>query len=227
MEKPESFDIVGNLLCNYGLTGEDLAHEIFSYLDFSSIQDSRLVSKPWNLFLSNDRKLWLEMLRQTKPYIVFLSNQLSGESPNFADEMKNNWEEFFKCIEIRAKNDRFFCQKMIWIFKKIQLVHCAVQDVVHDCSDYKVFQKKFIGRKQAEEIQSEIDRSYSRRFDQSFLPCLQRKIGFLKLLQDDLKSQTPPNTPLYYYELRGEIQHCQIMLLRGIEKEFSTFLKSD
>ena len=78
MEESESFDIVGNLLCNYGMTGEDLAHEIFSYLDFSSIQDSRLVSKPWNLFLSNDRKLWWEILRQTQPYIQFLTNQLSS-----------------------------------------------------------------------------------------------------------------------------------------------------
>ena len=78
MEESESFDIVGNLLCNYGMTGEDLAHEIFSYLDFSSIQDSRLVSNPWNLFLSNDRKLWMEILIQTQPYIQFLTDQLSS-----------------------------------------------------------------------------------------------------------------------------------------------------
>ena len=78
MEESASFDIVGNLLCIYGMTGEDLAHEIFSYLDFSSIQGSRLVSKPWNLFLSNDRKLWMEILRQTQPYIQFLTNQLSS-----------------------------------------------------------------------------------------------------------------------------------------------------
>jgi hypothetical protein len=78
MEETESFDIVGNLLCNYEMTGEDLAHEIFSYLDFSSIQDSRLVSKPWNHFLSNDRKLWMEILRRTQPYIQFLTYQLSS-----------------------------------------------------------------------------------------------------------------------------------------------------
>ena len=130
MEAPESFDIVGNLLCNYGMTGEILAYEIFSYLDFSSIQDSRLVSKPWNLFLSNDRKLWLEILRKTQPYIEFLSNQLSSGSTNFADEMKKNWNEFFECIEIRAKNETFSCQKLIQVFKKIQLVHFALQGKV-------------------------------------------------------------------------------------------------
>ena len=90
MEESESFDIVGNLLCNYGMTGEDITHEIFSYLDFSSIQDSRLVSKSWNLFLSNDRKLWMEILRQTQPYIEFLTNQLSSvkRSPHPLDGQK-------------------------------------------------------------------------------------------------------------------------------------------
>ena len=81
MVESESFDIVGNLLSNYGMTGEDIAHEIFSHLDFSSIQDSRLVTKPWNLFVSNNRKLWMEMLRQTQPYIQFLTNQLSSVKP--------------------------------------------------------------------------------------------------------------------------------------------------
>ena len=81
MEESEGFDIVGNLLCNYGMTGEVLAHEIFCYLDFSSLQDSRLVSKTWNLFLSNDRKLWMEILRQTQPYFQFLTNRLSSVKP--------------------------------------------------------------------------------------------------------------------------------------------------
>ena len=31
-------DIVGDLLCNYGMTGENLVREIFSYMDVSSIQ---------------------------------------------------------------------------------------------------------------------------------------------------------------------------------------------
>ena len=232
MEESEGFDIVGNLLCNYGMTGEVLAHEIFCYLDFSSIQDSRLVSLPWNLFLSNNRKLWMEILRQTQPYIQFLNNQLSSVKrsshpldrsvsyQNYGNEMKKNWKEFFECIEIRAKNDTFSCQKMIEVFKKIQLVHSAVQDVVHDCPDYKVFQKEFIGRKQAEEIQSEIDRARLRRFDQSFLPCLQRKIRFLKQLQEENS-----RSPLFS---QGESpQYYQRMLLRWIQEEFSTFLKSE
>ena len=35
---PENLDIVGNLLSNYGMTGENLVRDIFSYVDVSSIQ---------------------------------------------------------------------------------------------------------------------------------------------------------------------------------------------
>ena len=40
LEVPENFDIVGNLLCNYGLTGKNLVHDIFSYMeqDVSSLE---------------------------------------------------------------------------------------------------------------------------------------------------------------------------------------------
>ena len=195
IEEPESFDIVGNFLYDYGLTGENLAHEIFSYLDFSSIQDTRLVCKSWNRFLSKDRKLWLEILRQTQPFFEFLSKQLlsNGDTENSAsNETKNNWiKEFFDSIEICSKSDNFSSQKMIQLFKKIQVVHAIVQGVIRDCPDYKVFQKEFIGRKLAEEIQSEIDRAFFERFryPKTFLPWLQGKIRLLSDFQESLKSQ--------------------------------------
>ena len=155
-------------------------------------------------------------------FLSLISDGLGTVScPNFGNEMKKNWKEFFECIEIRSKKDEFSCQQMIQVFKKIQLVHSALQDVVHDCPDYKVFQKEFIGRKQAEEIQSEINRARLKRFDQSFLPCLQRKIGFLKQLQEEHSS-----SPFLCREVGGALYH-QRMLLRWINEEFSTFLKSE
>ena len=36
--EPRNFDIVGNLLCNYGMTGSNLVRDIFSYMDVSSLQ---------------------------------------------------------------------------------------------------------------------------------------------------------------------------------------------
>ena len=38
LEESKSFDIVGNLLCYYGMTGENLVREIFSFTNISSIQ---------------------------------------------------------------------------------------------------------------------------------------------------------------------------------------------
>ena len=38
LEEPRNFDIVGSLLRNYGMTGENLVRDIFSYMDVSSLQ---------------------------------------------------------------------------------------------------------------------------------------------------------------------------------------------
>ena len=65
---PNSFDFIEELLLsNYGkLTGVFLANEIFSHLDFSSLQQARLVCKSWNFFLIKDRKMWIKILRRTQ-----------------------------------------------------------------------------------------------------------------------------------------------------------------
>ena len=253
MEVPESFDLVGNLLGNYGLTGEIIAHQIFCSLDFSSIQDSRLVCKSWNIFLSNDRKLWLELLRQTQPFFEFLSSQFrdgfstigfkhqfSSNKNSAGNETKRNWiKEFFDSIEIRSKNDNFSCQKMIQLFRKTHVVHAALQSVIQDCPVYEVFQKEFIGRQLAEEIQSEIDSAHLNRFRyesesrKKFLPWLQRKTVILKDLHEHLQEQEDIfldwginyDQDLFQSTL-DDIQRCQRELLRGIEIEFNTvFLK--
>jgi hypothetical protein len=246
VEEPESFDIVGNFLYNYGLTGENLAHEIFSYLNFSSIQDSWLVCKSWNLFLIKDRKLWLEILRQTQPFFEFMSNQLSsnGDAENsVSNETKKNWmKDFFNSIEICAQSDNFSHEKMIQLFKKIQVVYAVLQGVIHDCPRYNVFQKEFIGRKFAEEIQSEIDRADLNRFrfTQSFLIWLQSKIQTLSYFKRLLKSQEqedwPPNYICYdcginchqglIGKTRDDIQGFQRELLHGIEEEFNAVLQA-
>ena len=38
LEEPENFDIVGYLLSNYGMTGKNLVHDIFSYMDETSLK---------------------------------------------------------------------------------------------------------------------------------------------------------------------------------------------
>ena len=56
-------------------------------MDVSSLQGGHLVFKTWNHFLINDKKLWMDILRQTEPYFEFLS-LLSDE--DFSDKPKKH-----------------------------------------------------------------------------------------------------------------------------------------
>ena len=152
LEDPENFDIIGSLLCSYGMTGENLARDIFSYMDVSSIEEVRLVCKSWNIFLTNDEKLWMDILSQTLPYLEFLSSHLSDG--DFADG-KKIWKGYFDFVR---KDDDHCCFKIIQLFKRIQMVQILFQDVIQDCPVpvYEVFQKEFTGEKLVGEIQSQI-----------------------------------------------------------------------
>merc|ERR1712051_304619 len=157
-EEPRNFDIIGTLVCNYGMTGENLVRKMFSYLDVSSLQQGHLTCKTWNLFLVNDKKLWMDILRQTRPYFEFLSKQLLSEE-DLAIETENTiWERYFDLIE---QNEELCyplcCHKIFQGFKRFQMIHTVLQDVIQDCPVYEVFQREFIGEKLAGEIQLQID----------------------------------------------------------------------
>ena len=77
------FNMIGDLISNYGMTGENVAHQIFSQLDFSSLQQGQLVCKTWNRFLANDRNLILNLLMKTKPYLEYLSKELSDSKGRY------------------------------------------------------------------------------------------------------------------------------------------------
>ena len=187
LEEPRNFDIIGNLFCDYGMTGANLVRDIFSYMDVSSLQGGHLVCKTWNHFLNNDRKLWMDILRQTEPYFEFLS-LLSNEE--FADDAKRKFsKEYFDFLE---KNEDFCSQNIIKSFKRIQMIHISLQDVIQDCPVYKVFQKEFIGEKLAKEIELQIDRAVKEKqpepqmrldFESSFAWLLEA-IASLKVRRD-------------------------------------------
>ena len=190
-----NFDIVGTLFCNYGLTGKNLVHDIFSYMDVSSIQGGHLVCKTWNLFLINDRELWMKILRRTQPYFEFLSKQLlSGEDFVEASERKA-WKEFFDYI---GENDDYCCHKIVQIFKRIQMIYIVLQDVIQDCPVYEVFQKEFVGENLAGEIQSQIDKAEKEKFQrpklrfESNFDWLFEQITKVKVSRDNLRSQKDP-----------------------------------
>ena len=114
-----------------------------------------MVSKTWNIFLSNDRRLWMDILRQTQPYFKFLGNQLLQE--NISDDADRNFSKIY--FDFVEKNEDDCCQNIMKIFKKVQMIHTVLQDVFKDCPVHHVFQKEFIGEKLAGEIQFQIDKA--------------------------------------------------------------------
>merc|ERR1712051_422066 len=137
-EEPRNFDIIGTLVCNFGMTGENLVRKMFSYMDVSSVQGGHLVCKNWNFFLINDRKLWMDILRQTHPYFEFLSGQLLSDEEYGADAKTKIWKKYFDFIE---ENDEISCRKIIQLFKRIQMIQVFFQDVIQNCPLYDFFQR--------------------------------------------------------------------------------------
>ena len=75
--EPMEFDMIGILLSNYGMTGENLVREIFFNMNFWSIQQLKLVCKSWNIFINKDQILMLSIVRQAEPKLENLFIKLS------------------------------------------------------------------------------------------------------------------------------------------------------
>ena len=75
MAEQNQFDIVGTLITQKGLTGENIGLQIFSYMNISTFMSCRSVSKIWKHFLMTQRRLkniWMEELRKTASYLTCL-----------------------------------------------------------------------------------------------------------------------------------------------------------
>ena len=121
MAESKNFDIVGDFLSDYGLTGQNIALQILSYLDFSSLQNGLLVCENWNQFLTKDRTLWLKMLGKTQPVLQYLSNELS----NGDEGERKVWQEFFDSL--KTKEDIKF-DKISRLFTKIMSMFAIIQE---------------------------------------------------------------------------------------------------
>ena len=121
MAESKNFDIVGVFLSNYGMTGENIALQIFSNLDFSSLQNGLLVCETWNQFLTKDRTLWLKMLEKTQASLEYLSNELSNGDEN----ERKVWKEFFESL--KTKEEIKF-EKISKLFTKILIMFGVIQE---------------------------------------------------------------------------------------------------
>ena len=157
MAKPRKFDIIGQLQSNYGeMTGGNICREIFGYLDFSTLQQGRLVSKSWNFFLSNDKKIWLQALKKQLPNLIHFTNQLVANE----EENSTFWKEIWSSIE---KEDNMGPKELIDSFKKVQHIFeivkiCASQRNFNTV-DFLPFHDDFVGEKVKKEIQREIKKN--------------------------------------------------------------------
>jgi len=122
LTKSKKFDMVGDLFSNYSM----ISVQIFSYLDFSSLQHGRLVCKSWYHYLTNELILWRDMLMRAKPYLKIVFNRLT-------DDGEENWEtaaafsqfanEYFLCL----KNQKSLnYEQMFKLFGKIQVIMLGV-----------------------------------------------------------------------------------------------------
>ena len=159
------FDVIGELMENYGEMTHHITREIFSYLDFSELQKGLLVSKSWNGFLSNDKKIWLQALEKQLPILIYFTNQLAENK----EENSTFWKEVWSSIE---KDDNMGPKELIDSFKKVQRIFeiikiCANSQLkrlkklnfphhLHPCCDYLPFQDDFVGEKVKREIRREI-----------------------------------------------------------------------
>ena len=66
MAEDNQFDIIGALISDEGKIGENLATQIFSQLDISSLVRVLRVSRTWNQFLKKQKSTWMEKLRRTE-----------------------------------------------------------------------------------------------------------------------------------------------------------------
>ena len=76
----KNFDIVGTLMTEMGLTGENLTRQIFSYLDMTSLVCVRKVSNIWQRFMIREKSIWtliwMVELRKFEPHLEFIKNSL-------------------------------------------------------------------------------------------------------------------------------------------------------
>ena len=120
MAQSKNCDIVGVFLSHYGLTGENIVLQIFSYLDFSSLTKGLLVCKNWKQFLTRDRTLWLKILGQTQPSLEYLSDELS----NGDDDERKVWQEFFDFLKIK---EVIKFDKISRLFTKVTTMFFVIQ----------------------------------------------------------------------------------------------------
>ena len=193
--EPIKFDLIGELLSSYGeMTGGNIVHQIFSHMDFSTLQQSRLVSQSWNLFLINNKKICLQLLEKHLPNLIYFTNQQAENE----EENSSFWKEVFSSIE-KADNHSSL-KEIIQAFKKVQGIFELVKIFKNnnkklfanlDMSNYlpQNFNDDFVGEKVKQEIRRKIKKKENR-----FLVALLWNFGQLERAKISIIRTQNPDT---------------------------------
>ena len=123
-----------------------------------NVPQGRLVSKSWNGFLSNDKKIWQDVLKKQLPNLIHFTNKLAKNE----EENSTYWNELWSRIE---KDDKIGPKELIDSFKRVQHIFevvktCAESEFVDfknfNTVDYLPFNDDFVGEKVKKEIRREI-----------------------------------------------------------------------
>ena len=126
-----------------------------------NVPQGRLVSKSWNGFLSNDKKIWQDVLKKQLPNLIHFTNKLAKNE----EENSTYWNELWSRIE---KDDKIGPKELIDSFKRVQHIFevvkiCAESEFVDfknfNTVDYLPFNDDFVGEKVKKEIRREIKRN--------------------------------------------------------------------
>ena len=123
-----------------------------------NVPQGRLVSKSWNGFLSNDKKIWQDVLKKQLPNLIHFTNKLAENE----EENSTYWNEFWSRIE---KDDKISPKELIDSFNRVQHIFevvkiCAESEFFtfknFNTVDYLPFNDDFVGEKVKKEIRREI-----------------------------------------------------------------------
>ena len=216
--EPIKFDLIGELLSNYGeMTGGNIVRQIYSYMDFSTLQQSRLVSQSWNLFLINDKKICLQLLEKHLTNLIYFTNQLTENE----EENSSFWKEFLSRIE-KTDNDGSL-KEIIQAFKKVQGIFEIVMNFKNsnkkrfanlDMSNYlpQYFNDDFVGEKVKKEIRLKITKK-----ENAFLVALRWDFGQLELAKKSIIRTQNPDTfgfPYGFNYWSDEVRRIKDKILR-------------
>jgi len=209
------FDMIGDWISNYGMTGENLTRWIFSYLDFSSIQKGRLVCRTWCRYLINDRILWHGILMKSKIYLEMFFNKMSPDKYNLTSTLfKEFTHYFFMCIE--NKKNLLDYDQIFKLFGKIQSIIVIVGS--HNQGSEKLNDLKYnvVGKSLYQEIVVKLisgNYPFYNRLNSKF--C---QIGLLKTHIRHLKEELR-DADNYALFSDGFLQHFKFSIQRSIQIE--------